>query len=395
MPNTKAIMSNKFKKAVIISKLSNVTHLDFGEVVESMLFYEDVKFYVKDNELEILIKSVPPNILITLIEDYGLSILWTNPHLLLARKAKGQYINFGVGFQNDTIDVHTKVAALYDHYYPNKKGLKQIINRVNDRINTYHTEDITQQVLDDLLDHEYINYGLNRLASNNENLKRLGFHFFRDSDNSCLLELKSPSNLQIFDSTGHAVQICKPFEAFLHAREQLVLASSEQCNISTLPLTAELMTYKTNSIVQKATDTSGLQLFQDEFIPNFHKISEKINSDINNLEPFIKILDKSRSLRKWLSEIEDDKNVLSDYYQKLTETTWVEKLPTKGIRFLIFSGAGIITDAIFPSGLGTIAGTLLGAGDAFILDKLLHRWTPNYKLDKGLRSIQSYSAKLK
>jgi hypothetical protein len=68
----------------------------------------------------------------------------------------------------------------------------------------------------------------------------------------------------------------------------------------------------------------------------------------------------------------------------VTQSTWVDKLPSKTIRWLLFSGAGLGLDAMGAGGVGTALGIGLGAVDSFFLDSILKGWKPNQFVEGSL-----------
>ena len=114
---------------------------------------------------------------------------------------------------------------------------------------------------------------------------------------------------------------------------------------------------------------------------DYKSIGEALKSGEIKFKDFLELLQKADKFREWLSKIEQDKNIVAEYYKAVTSGTWVDKLPSKSVRFAIFTGAGLLLDAAIPTGLGTALGTALGAGDTFLLDKLIKGWKPNQFID--------------
>lgn len=71
----------------------------------------------------------------------------------------------------------------------------------------------------------------------------------------------------------------------------------------------------------------------------------------------------------------------------MTEQTWVDKLPTKIQRHVIFTGTGLMLDALGAGGIGTLISTSLSTFDQFYLDKLLKEWKPNQFIDGPLKKF--------
>ena len=79
--------------------------------------------------------------------------------------------------------------------------------------------------------------------------------------------------------------------------------------------------------------------------------------------------------------------MIKEYFRAVTEESWVDKPPTKVARWSVFTTVGMAMDAAGAGGLGTIAGALVSAADAFFLDKILKGWRPNQFVDGPLKTF--------
>lgn len=367
---------------------------DFGEVAESLLFFENVNLYLKDLNLETLFRTIPVDYLLSLINDHGLKLFYTYNHLKIYERPKGQNTQIGLGFVTSKIDKSQIIENILKHYYSNHRGLSRVIQEFTDKIVTYnHPPNITNEVLNDFLLEDYTRFGLEQTISNKEVLKLLDIKFFRDDEKSYLYRCNYKNRLQITDQNGKPVEMSDILDPFVHAHEQLLLASQEESSISTYPLVSKLMSFKANSLIKNHLNEDNIELFKDTFIPDFHNISSSINDNPQKLKEFLNVLEKSKPLRTWLQESNQDTNLVREFYKKSTEKTWIEKLPSKGTRFLIFTGSGLLLDAILTGGIGTAVGIALSAGDTFLLDRLLSKWSPNFQINQSIGIINSFKKK--
>jgi len=380
-----------FDKTIIIPQNYREINLNFGEVAESILFYNQVNLYLKDLNLDDLIRVVPIEFLIELIENHGLRIFYTKNHLQIHQRQHGSNMQIGIGHISNKLEKHELIEVILKKHHPDIKRLSKFVQKLDDRIQLYtHPENITNQILDDFLSKEYADYVLNKTVTNNEVLKYLDIKFFRDSQKKYLYSCNYLDRLDIKGNKGNVPGLEKVFDSFVHAREQLLLASNENSSISTAPLIADFMNYKTTSIIKSHFNEANFEAFKDSFLPDFAKISESINHDSMNLKEYIKVLEKAKGFKHWLNGADENTNLISDFYQKSTEDSWIDKLPSKGTRFAIFTGAGFILDAVATGGIGTAIGTALGAGDTFLLDKFLNNWKPNFQLNQGYNAIKRF-----
>lgn len=68
----------------------------------------------------------------------------------------------------------------------------------------------------------------------------------------------------------------------------------------------------------------------------------------------------------------------------MPNSTWIERLPIKIMRFIIFESLGATLDMLGSNGLASLG---LSSFDSFIIDKLIKRWKPNQFISNNLRKF--------
>jgi hypothetical protein len=89
---------------------------------------------------------------------------------------------------------------------------------------------------------------------------------------------------------------------------------------------------------------------------------------------------RSAPFKKWLKEKDPNADLLREYCREVSRLDWADKLPTKTLRWLVFTAIGL---AAGP--LGAVVGTAIGATDTFLIDRLLKGWKPNQFVEGPLR----------
>ena len=172
------------------------------------------------------------------------------------------------------------------------------------------------------------------------------------------------------------------------ARGNIHLAGRFNSEIADKPFYSIIIKNKVETFIQKFNKSQQeISFFQELVLADCKPIGQVIANKDKSFKEFIDILHKADKFREWLQNVNEDKSIISEYYKAATEKTWVDKLPSKACRFAIFTGAGIFLDALLPEKMGTVAGIALGVGDAFLLDKLLHKWKPNQFIDDTLKGF--------
>jgi hypothetical protein len=174
----------------------------------------------------------------------------------------------------------------------------------------------------------------------------------------------------------------------LETRGDMHLAASLNSEIATTALNTSLMKIKFKDIYEKTTrNLDNIFQFNDFTLNDGYAIREAINSGERSFKQFMAVLEKANRFKEWLENINDDKNIIKEYHLAVTQQTWVDKLPSKAVRWSFFTGAGLALDIAFAGGLGTAVGTGLSIADAFLLDKLLKGWRPNAFVETQLKKF--------
>jgi len=88
-------------------------------------------------------------------------------------------------------------------------------------------------------------------------------------------------------------------------------------------------------------------------------------------------LDQADKFKKWLSETNPDEKLVREYFEAVTRQTWIDKLPTKGMRWVITTGLAAAVEGFYPTGAAMAAAQGLGLADATVLDRILKGWRPD------------------
>ena len=116
-------------------------------------------------------------------------------------------------------------------------------------------------------------------------------------------------------------------------------------------------------------------------------VREAVNSGEKSLDDIVKLLKHGRRFREWIAGQPADTDLLKQYIRSSTRETWAEQLPTKSVRWMLFTGAGVALDLVGTGGLGTAAGIGLSMVDSFFLDNLTRGWRPSQFVEQRLRTF--------
>ncbi|PTX43456.1 hypothetical protein C8P64_1984 [Christiangramia gaetbulicola] len=146
-----------------------------------------------------------------------------------------------------------------------------------------------------------------------------------------------------------------------------------------------------NSLTKIQNDIKEFDLFVNNTITGLANLKGAINSGDKTLKDIVPIFQKKDKFTKWAHEIPADAKLINEYIKSIQKSSWLDKLPYKTGKFIIFSSAGLamepITTALGMPGVGTIGGLALSAIDTFILGKIASGWKPDIYIDEVKNKI--------
>lgn len=172
-------------------------------------------------------------------------------------------------------------------------------------------------------------------------------------------------------------------DTILKANEDLFFSAHFESEIVTKSITSSIIELKFSDVIKKAKKSDeDRKLFQKVVLQEAKIIREVINEGKKEFKDILPLLEKSKKFKHWLQRKDDNAAIIKEYYRSISEKSWIEKLPSKLLRFSIFTGAGILADSLVTGGLGTLTGVALCFGDNFIIEKLAKGWKPDQYIDE-------------
>jgi len=372
--------------------------VDIGFIVESMLFYKKVRVLADHVVLKKLVRDIDSVDLIELLERGYLEIEYipNGPGITHATTSHGELktvVLFGLVKEveelvNETIFKKTK-----------RRGFsRRNSNRIASLIKTSTLErQLETEINQDFQNQEYLTRSIKSLLSDlvpeyklSTNLKFIqhkttgGFLTETNLDfneiNKIYHKYVPPSHSTITDAylMSHLANV----------RTEIHIATKYSSEIATDYTYSHVMKLLINDVIDKLNKNSErIETFQEFAFDNGKDIRSVINSGEKNMRDVIKVLEHADKFKGWLGKIGDEKDLIKEYYKEVTAPNFVDKLPTKSVRWALFTGVGLALDTVVTGGLGTIAGIALSAADSFLLDKLVHKWRPNQFVDVEFKKL--------
>lgn len=401
-----------FEKALLRNTQSYRGGLDVGILAETLLFYQDISLVLDRGTAVNLITKIGFDNFSRLVKEG-----YVKPYFFAS--------NFGAHTQRRGIQIHTPVEfslvkpgntprdnkysteELLDLTFRLKGYEAEVARSMGKKLSKLMTEEtlrwgkkrqnVCEMVSSDLEDQSYTN-GAARV------LMQHRFPGFKVPDDWKFVLHKEPdgyfaeTNFHFAEVKAMYAQVDTFPEAdfnsatimaeILETRAEVVFASRHNAELVAGPLRSEIVKMRFDIYShQREHNEHEIDLFQERRLDG-RNVREVINRDERTFTEFLDLLDQSRRFKEWLKAAPADADLLDEYYKAVTADQWFQRMPCRLLRFVGTTGIGIAVDAM-SGGLpiGTLAGALIGAGDTFILDRLLAGWRPNQFVDSQLKEF--------
>jgi len=374
--------------------------LDLGMLAEMLLFYQSVTILANRGILKQLLCEIGPETLIELIEGEHLNIIYLDNTLGIKTE------NTNTAHERHSpvvlsVEGHAgyrTVRTLFDELIPSPGKARRGANRFFKGIKTDEYEaGICKEITTDFSDSNVVERSIiqtiKHYAPEYPNIENINFAIDNDND-SLVVEtnINFPQLNKIYQTrvpTSHSS--LSPASLLSHLftlRGDINFTAKFQSEIATDPLTSKLMHLNYEELIQQRIHSEEeLHLFQDFVFDDIKAIAQAINSKRRTFEDLLKVLEKSKKFKVWLKDQKPDKKLIKEYHRAVTEGSWVDDLPVKQIRWSMFTGFGIVLDALAPSGVATAVGLASGLANSFLLDKIIKGWQPNQFVNSELREF--------
>ncbi len=366
-------------------------HGDFGQLAETMLFYNKLTlFFIDEMSLRNLFKQVHPKILIPFLEDHkeNINLRYLSTHVYPLGFYHLDHFSLHIedeeyGGREDEpyLDYLSRTFSLDtpDGFETNKRltnKLLDLITRTPVDINNF--DNIIQTSVDgqeDLLvfAREYVQTFYPDLPPLTKNISIIFERKYKSA-----IDVKIHLSKRVSNRREKLRCLQEAIFFYFRISSEIHLWSTLSAEFSTSEQESFVIRQKINNLICRTNQSQQvIDQFQDVFIPDARNIKEVINSGEKPFHEFLRVYEKGQKFRGWVKDLPYDTNLLREYYRTVVSVDWLEKMPPKTLRWILFTGAGLGIDALGGGGIGTISGIALGAIDTFILDNLIRGWKPN------------------
>lgn len=375
--------------------------IDIGALAEGLIFYGRVAIVGNTATLKDILSRVPPLILLPLLREGRIEFYYLSDQIgvVTTQTSEGQSCHDLIGLSSPDHTIEKVGSRLFrdaagssgqarvgasqfakllrplDH-----GGFDQqsVLEALSDNISTEASvESLIQIVVPEYKLPETIRFRIER--------QNKGFYVDTNIDFAML----NKSYHKVVPSTHSTVTEAYILERLQGAYEATYFAGTLNSEIAVSPIEQIVQAKAVEGIVRRHIQSkTQIEGFVELTLANAHVIREAVNSGAVSFASVVKLLDSADKFRHWIRDQPVDATLLQAYYQETIKDSWAVKLPTKSVRWGIFTGLGVFVDAIGPGGgLGTAAAGAVNAIDAFFVDKLIGGWKPHQFVEGNLKPL--------
>lgn len=399
-----------FERAVFRS--SNWTidfDIDLGRLAEALLFYGDVELLLDRANLSGLLKAVGPGTLIRLVRTPGVRAHFVDDATGAATENNGftthSFLTFSAAanekrrpFQNKEEKIEEIFRRALGNTWPSRKQARFIAQFVEEASFGAGLAGVTlmSDAKRDVFDRDYLHKGVGEILR--EKIPHVALpsqfrfqavefdgRFLIDTDlDFSVLEREYE---KIWPRTHSSLTPAAILVEILEGRVALGLGSNLKGDVIASDITSKLLKLRVDKSVANIDSTRRQINMFEEYALNGKNVRDAINIGGRSLDEFLDLLEGAGKFKKWIAGRSDDQDLAKDYVNELGSTGWLNTLPAKMMRYLVFSGASLLAGAALSPVVGAVTGLGLGVADNFLVDRMIGGWKPNHFVSRDLKKF--------
>lgn len=367
--------------------------LDFGFLLECLVFYQKVHLVVSERSLGELISFFGEDELLRLLED-GVLVVHYEFELLAVVS------NNSNGVQHHSLATlhspdHSLMKALQNSLTPQsnqKRKSKRNVSRLLPRIKTLSRDvSVVSAASDRLTDDSFVASAASITVQSlmPTYAKPIKFKCERD-EKGFVVDTDIPFGFlnAIRKARGQTeLSVALVLESMFRVEADLSLSAMNLSEIATNPTGAELIKLRFSHIMNRFEQSEESRARFAEEVLETKALRHLLDRSPESISRIVDAIIDAREFKAWLCTQQPSADLVREYYRRITSVSLFDKLPAKSVRWISCAGLGLLADVAFAGGVGTVLGNAIGAIDAFYLDRWLKGWRPNQFVDERIRPL--------
>lgn len=369
--------------------------IDTGLLAEALLFYGNVHLLLNRGTLASLLTQLGPDVFTQLLDrpEIRASYMTQNYGTLGTTVGGLRHYNFAFFELGRRPNKREDLEQVIERTLGASKTSRALVKRLLSKMSFPRIEDdapgndVTESARADLDDQAFVREAISRSLADlvpKYSLPR-GWRYgaLRLNDGSFAIDTNldfaslNAEYHKIVPETHSSITPEHLLNFIFDANVGTFLASKYAAEFVHDPLCSSLIKLKyVNLLRRRERSLTEIDLFQDLHL-EARTIGDVLRSKERSFQDFLKLLDDAQKFKEWLRKANPDEKLASEYFDAVTRDTWVDKLPTKSVRWVITTGLAAAVEAFYPTGTAMAAAQGLSLADATVLDRILKGWKPD------------------
>lgn len=385
---------------IVLRKSEKGPALSAGELAEALLFYQNVHIILDFPSLNLLVEQIGMPRLLALLSKPNVSAVYCEEMLATRTdRIDGKENHSFVAF---TFTGSQEVGQLSRRkrieYILSKKGyerriarklaerFREIVPYRNFSDDYFVPGGIVRAASEDILDCKFIHEAVRNVLVHTVGVSQplgnyrfeiipnqMGFQVATDIDFLTINEARKRIDPHLGDiGAAHVAS------EILLARADTALAAHYGGEFYTSEVSSQIVRIRYSELLRRAgIDAEERCQLKEIILATSPSIKEVIDSGTRTFEEFLSLLDKAEQFRGWIRGIHPDEKLVKEYLKAVTTESWISKLPSKTVRYVLGAVVGLAAQPV--------AGLILSAADSLLLEKILGGWRPSHFVERRLK----------
>lgn len=385
---------------IILRRSDTGPALSIGELAEALLFYQNVHLVLDYGSLNNLISKIGMPTLLSLLSRPYVSAVYCEESLGTRTESRGpvklhSFVAFTLTGSKDVGQLHSRkkrLEYLLSRHGYGKRQTRRLVERFRRHVpirkltdNHYIEGGVVKAAWDDLHEPNFIQESMRRVLLCMVGPELLPSEFtFKIRPKHPSFYIDTNINFETLnaerkrrDPTLGDVTEASLINNILMARADTVLAANYGGEFYTSELTSEIVRLRYADLLKRiGIEQQELKQFSEIVIQDGPTIREVLNSGERTFDEFLLLLDKSQRFREWAQKVNPDEKLVKAYFQEVTSEGWINKLPSKVLRYFVGAVVGLCEP---------VAGLSVSAADSLFIEKILSGWRPSHFVERQLK----------
>jgi hypothetical protein len=361
--------------------------VDLGVLAESLVYYGEVRLIANHAVLKALLDTATPDVVIDLLEDGFLKIAYEADDVAIQTSNSGtsSELHEPIYFSLPHLELQEYLPTLLLERLGKPGKARRMAQRMSRKIEIIrHDKQITSAAREDLLNSAYVGSAVRTLLARYAPEYGGGTNLTtRSSGERLRVETDidfSAANMAYHRRVSPKHSSLSPSYLLAHlvsVKADITFAARYGSEIATDDVNALIVREHLTKVVGELWPTAPeVSRFQEYVLGDGKAIGEAVREGRQTLRDVQRLILHAGQFKGWLQQPDVGRDVLKAYVRELSSTHWFDELPTKIMRWFVFTGAGVVADALGSGGVGTAIGVTVSAADTFLLERILKGWRP-------------------